>query len=163
MGKEATEEKFKEQAADFRLIHLATHNLTDDQQPMYSKIILAQTGKDREDGYLQTYEVFNLSLNADMVVLSGCSSGLGRLHRGEGLIGMTRAFLYAGVPSLVVSMWPVNDESTAQLMANFYGNLKAGWSKSRALQKAKVALLQSQDWKRDPFYWGPFVLIGDWK
>ncbi|MFQ5605986.1 MAG: CHAT domain-containing protein, partial [bacterium] len=126
-------------------------------------IIFAQTGQGSEDGYLQTYEVYNLDLNADLAVLSGCNTGLGRLSRGEGLMGMSRAFLYAGVPSLVASLWPVNDESTAELMKHFYHNLRMGLPKNRALQKAKLALSRSEDWKRDPFYWGAFVLIGDWR
>lgn len=129
---------------------------------MYSKIILAQTSDKTEDGYLQTYEVYNLRLNADLVVLSGCNAGLGRLRRGEGIVGMARAFLYAGAPSLVVSLWPVNDASTAELMQNFYRNLRAGMPKNRALQQARVQLIHAKDWKRDPFYWGAFVLIGDW-
>jgi len=162
-GKEATEERFKKMAADFRLIHLATHHLISDRQPMYSKIVLAQTEIEEEDGYLQTYEIANLKLNADMAVLSGCNSGLGKFSRGEGLISLSRAFLYAGVPSLVVSMWPVEDESTAWFMKAFYGYLKSGLNKARALQQAKIDLIRSADSKRDPFYWGPFVLIGDYK
>jgi len=128
---------------------------------MYSKIVLAQI--ENEDGYLQMYEVYDLNLNADMVVLSGCSTGLGKLSRGEGLISMTRAFLHAGVPSLVVSLWPVEDASTTLLMDHFYRNLKKGFNKSRALQQAKVAMLQYRDERQDPFYWSPFVLIGDTK
>jgi len=162
-GHDASEKRFKERAQNYRFIHLATHNIIDDKQPMYSKIILAQTHGGDEDGYLQTYEVYNLRLNADLVVLSGCNTGLGKLSRGEGLIGMTRAFLYAGTPSLVVSLWPVKDESTAELMKSFYHDLKTGMPRNRALQKAKVMLIQSGDWRRDPFYWGAFVLIGDWR
>ncbi|NIT57328.1 MAG: CHAT domain-containing protein, partial [Aliifodinibius sp.] len=131
IGREASERKFKEGAQNYRFIHLATHNITDDKQPMYSKIILAQTDDKNEDGFLQTYEVYNLRLNAELVVLSGCNTGLGRLSRGEGLIGVTRAFLYAGAPSLVVSLWPVNDESTAELMKYFYRNLKADMAKNQ--------------------------------
>ena len=162
-GRQASEARFKKIAPEYRFIHLATHNITDDRHPMYSKIILAQTGNQKEDGYLQTYEVYNLRLNADLVVLSGCNTGLGRLSRGEGIIGMARAFLYAGAPSLVVSLWPVKDESTAELMKLFYRNLKAGMPKNQALQKTKVELIRAKGWKRDPFYWGAFVLIGDWK
>jgi CHAT domain-containing protein len=98
-----------------------------------------------------------------MVVLSGCNTGLGKLRRGEGLMSMTRAFLYAGVPSIVVSLWPVDDESTALLMKYFYDYLRIGNKKSTALQKAKIQLINSTGWKRNPFYWGPFVLMGDWK
>ncbi|MFQ5674421.1 MAG: CHAT domain-containing protein [bacterium] len=158
--KDATELKFKQTASDYRYIHVATHNLANDQQPMYSKIVLAQQKFQKEDGFLQTYEVFNVNLHADLVVLSGCSTGLGTLRRGEGLIGMSRAFQYAGAENLLVSLWPVNDKSTADLMKAFYGNLKRGMSKARALQQAKIKLIHSEDWRRNPFYWGAFVLIG---
>ncbi|MFQ5638293.1 MAG: CHAT domain-containing protein, partial [bacterium] len=157
---EATESRFKQTASDYRYIHLATHNLANDQQPMYSKIVLSQQKSQKEDGFLQTYEVFNLNLQADLVVLSGCSTGLGKLSRGEGLIGMSRAFLYAGADNLIVSLWPVNDESTADLMKSFYVNLKAGMTKTRALQQAKVKLIHLQNWRKNPFYWGAFILRG---
>jgi len=160
-GKNATEKRFNELAIDYTNIHLATHFLVDDVQPLYSKIILSQSNNENEDGLLHTYEIYNLRLNANMVVLSGCNSGLGKLRRGEGLIGMTRAFLYAGVPNLVVSLWPVDDESTAILMKQFYKYLNEGLDKRMALQKAKIDLIRSKDKKRDPFYWAPFVLIGE--
>ena len=160
-GRNANETRLKQMARNFKFIHLASHFLVDDKQPMYSKVILSQSNTDHEDGYLQTYEVCNMRLNADMVVLSGCNSGLGKLSRGEGLIGLTRAFLYAGVPSVVVSLWPVDDESTALLMKKFYKYLMAGLNKNQALQKAKIDLIKLKDKKRDPFYWAPFVLIGD--
>jgi CHAT domain-containing protein/Tfp pilus assembly protein PilF len=164
IGNKATESNFKKMATEFRYIHLATHYVTSDKQPMYSKIVLAQNGDHSEnDGYLQTYEIYNLKLNADLIVLSGCGTGLGKLSRGEGLIGMSRAFLHAGAPSMVVSLWPVEDASTASLMDHFYGYLKKGLSKSRALQLAKMEMLHSKDTKQDPFYWSPFVLIGDSK
>jgi len=157
---DATEEMFKKKSPAYQYIHLATHNIADDQQPMYSKIVFAQPERDEEDGFLQTYEVFNLKLHADLVVLSGCSTGLGTLRRGEGLIGMSRAFLYAGAKNLLVSLWPVNDESTAELMEVFYANLTRGMSMVKALQQAKIKLIRSENWRRNPFYWGTFVLIG---
>jgi CHAT domain-containing protein/tetratricopeptide (TPR) repeat protein len=160
IGKEATESHFKQMAEQYRYIHLATHHVIDDIQPMYSKIILAQGDHSAEDGLLQTFEIYNLHLHAEMVVLSGCNSGLGRLHRGEGLIGMTQAFFYAGASSMVVSLWPVEDESSAYLMSQFYKHLKTGLSKTHALQKAKVEVIRSSDWRRDPFYWAPFILMG---
>ena len=162
VGKDATEQNFKENAENYRFIHLATHNITDDRQPMYSKIVFAQLEDKAEDNFLQTYEIYNLRLNAELVVLSGCNTGLGKLSAGEGLIGMTRAFLYSGASSLVVSLWPVHDESTAQLMKYFYENLKSGMAKNFALQQAKVKMIRNTDWKSDPFFWGAFVLIGDW-
>jgi CHAT domain-containing protein len=160
-GREATERCFKENAPNYKIIHLATHHLTSDRQPMYSKIVLSQKADGGEDGFLQTYEIYNLQLNADLVVLSGCSTGLGKLSRGEGLIGMSRAFLYAGAPSLVVSLWPVDDESTAVLMKSFYAHLKQGMDKSKALQRAKIDMMRTNASYADPFFWGPFVLIGD--
>lgn len=162
-GKDATEGRLKAEASGYRIIHLATHFMTSENQPMQSKIALAQTGEGAEDGFLRMYEVYNLKLNADLTVLSGCSTGLGKLSRGEGLIGMSRAFLHAGVPSIVASLWPVDDESTALFMGRFYLCLKNGMSRTRALQQAKIALIESKDLKRDPFYWAPFILIGDWK
>ncbi|RMD58563.1 CHAT domain-containing protein, partial [Candidatus Parcubacteria bacterium] len=161
IGKEATEGNFKTRASAYRYVHLATHNLTDNAQPMYSKIVLARSKDGQEDGFLQTYEVYNLKLNAELVVLSGCSTGLGKLSRGEGLIGMTRAFLYAGASNLMVSLWPVEDRSTSELMRAFYANLKQGMPLPRALQQAKQRLLHAPDARSNPFYWGPFVLIGD--
>jgi CHAT domain-containing protein/Tfp pilus assembly protein PilF len=160
-GANAHEKRFKESAENYKFIHFATHFIVDDRQPMYSKIVLSQSNPEPEDGLLQTYEIYNMKLNADMVVLSGCNSGIGSLKRGEGLIGMTRAFLYAGVPSLVVSLWPVEDESTSMLMKQFYAYLNDGLNKRTALQKAKVDLIKSQNRNSDPFYWAPFVLIGD--
>jgi len=160
IGKKAKESYFKETAADYNIIHLATHFLIDDAQPMYSKIVLSQTEDETENGLIQTYEIYNMRLNADMVVLSGCNSGLGELKRGEGLMGISRAFLYAGVPSIIVSLWPVEDESTSVLMNRFYQYLNKGYNKNRALQRAKIDLIHSKDHKRDPFYWASFVLIG---
>ncbi len=159
-GKQATERCFKQSAADYKNIHLATHFLVDDIQPMYSKIVLSQADNETEDGLLQTYEIYNMRLNADMVVLSGCNSGLGELKRGEGLMGISRAFLYAGIPSLVVTLWPVEDRSTAVLMDKFYKYIKKGYKKNKALQKAKIDLITSKDIMQDPFYWAPFILIG---
>ncbi len=158
-GKNATEERFKKLAGEYRNIHLATHFITSDLRPMLSKIVLSQDRRENEDGYLQMYEVYNLALKADLAVLSGCNTGMGELRRGEGLIGISRAFFYAGASSLIVSLWPVEDESTALLMKSFYGHLGAGMNKSHALQQAKIDLIRSTDAKRDPFYWGPFVLI----
>lgn len=162
-GREATEKRFKGTAGSFQIIHLAAHNIADDRQPMYSRMLLAHSSGEEDDGLLQTYEIYNLRLQADLVVLSGCDTGLGRLSQGEGLIGMTRAFFYAGTPSLVASLWPVNDRSTARLMDEFYQNLERGVSRAKALQLAKISLIRSAGWEKDPFYWGAFVLMGDWR
>ncbi len=113
---------------------------------------------------MQTYEVFDMKLNADLVVLSACNTALGKLSKGEGLIGISRAFLYAGVPGMVVSLWSVDDEATSIIMSNFYGHLKEGLCKNEALRLAKIDYLnESTSIKKDPFYWAPFILIGNWQ
>ncbi|MCG8604051.1 CHAT domain-containing protein, partial [bacterium] len=162
LGSDATETAIKSQAQGFNILHLATHFLPKDDRPLYSKIVLARQSASLEDGYLQTYEVFNLELDAGLVVLSACNTLSGKLRTGEGVIGIARAFQHAGVPSLIASLWNVDDESTAFIMRAFYENLKAGHKKNRALQLAKLDYLRSSDaYSKDPFYWAPFVLIGD--
>ncbi len=160
-GKAAQEEVIKSRAQDFQIIHLATHSIVNDWEPLYSKLILARHETGTEDGYLQTYEIFNLNLNADLVVLSACNTGTGRLKRGEGLTSLARAFLCAGSKSLVASLWNVNDNATSVIQENFYRNLKNNLKKNTALQKAKIDYINSVDSpKADPFYWAPFILIG---
>ena len=153
----ATETVFEKEAEHYGVLHFATHFWNDDRQPLYSRIALA-------DGVLQTYEIFDAKLNAELAVLSACNTGLGKLRKGEGLIGISRAFLYAGVPSLVVSLWSVDDEATARIMGFFYRHLQAGSSKKQALRQAKLDYLDvSRGVKKDPFYWAPFILNGDWR
>ena len=115
-----------------------------------------------EDGLLQVYEIFNLKLNADLVVLSACKTGLGKEVRGEGLIGLTRAFMYAGARSLVVSLWQVADPSTAELMVKFYEQLDRATDKAAALRQAKLELIQAGRFAH-PYYWAPFILAGERK
>ena len=163
--KEATEDRFKREAGKAASIYLSTHAIADESQPMYSLIAFAQNDDPKEDGFLHTYEVFNLRLNADLVTLSACETGLGELSRGEGLIGLTRAFIYAGAPSVLVSLWSV-DESTAALMKIFYQNLKDGMTKAEALRQAKLKLLRTRENGvsfAHPFLWAPFVLVGEAK
>ncbi|UCE20631.1 MAG: CHAT domain-containing protein [Gemmatimonadota bacterium] len=162
---QAKEEFFKQDAEEFEIIHLATHGILEEKQPLYSRIILAQDDDPAEDGFLQTFEIFNMDLKADLVVLSACETGLGELSMGEGLIGLTRAFLYAGVQSVIVSLWSV-EESTSQLMKHFYQNLKDGMNKTEALRQAKIKLIHTREEGLSyahPFLWAPFVLVGDWK
>ena len=167
---EATEENFKIEASQFETIHLSAHGLLDESMPMYSGIVLTQDEDPVEDGFLQAYEIFNLRLNAELVTLSGCETGLGEIKHGEGLIGLTRAFMYAGAKSLVVSLWSVNDESTCQIMEAFYSNMmEKGLSKVEALRQAKLKLMGMEKDLGDgvklsyahPFFWAPFVLVGD--
>jgi CHAT domain-containing protein/Tfp pilus assembly protein PilF len=119
-----------------------------------------RAGPHAEDGLLQVYEIFNLKLNADLVVLSACETGLGKQVKGEGLVGLTHAFFYAGTPSILVSLWKVQDRSTADLMVNFYRQLDRDKDKTEALRLAKLQLIQQNRYAH-PYYWAPFVLTGE--
>jgi CHAT domain-containing protein len=139
-------------------IHFATHGVPDERQPDLAALVLTPDAS--SDGLLQVHEIFNLSLSADLVVLSACETGLGRKVSGEGLLGLTRAFLYAGAPSVVVSLWRVSDQrSTPDLMERFYRELDQAGDKAEALRQAKLALIRNGH--ALPYYWAPFVLIGD--
>jgi CHAT domain-containing protein len=163
LGIDACEQNVK--TADlqkYRYIHFAAHGIIDEEYPARSGIILSAENNSKEDGVLQMSEVMRLNVNADLVTLSACRTGLGKLFNGEGMIGLTRAFLYAGASSVLVSVWNVNDMATAELMKEFYHNLQKGMSKNEALRQAKRELINGQKraW-RHPYFWAPFVLIGE--
>jgi CHAT domain-containing protein len=162
LGQDAKEENAKGAGAlaTARRIHFATHGLVNEQQPQYSGLVLTLDDDPREDGLLQVYEIFNLKLQADLVVLSSCQTGLGQQFKGEGIVGLTRAFMYAGAPSVVVSLWSVADVSTADLMVGFYQHLDRAEDKADALRSAKLELLKNPRYAH-PYYWAPFVLIGE--
>lgn len=165
LREEATEENVKGNGKlnEYDYIHFAAHGYVDEGRPDLSSLVLAQRNNSEEDGMLRAAEINNLKLNADLVVLSACQTGLGKLVRGEGIIGLTRAFMYAGTPSVMVSLWSVSDISTAELMGEFYeGLIRHKLSKTDALRKAQLALL-SDDRYAHPFYWASFVLFGDWR
>ena len=162
LGADAREETVKsEKLDDFQYIHFATHGFLDELHPSRSGILLSRAPDSKEDGILQTGEIMRLKLNADIVTLSACSTGLGKLMNGEGVLGLTRAFFYAGTRNVVVSLWNVNDSATATLMESFYLNLQRGLPKSEALRRAKLSLLHSSDtlW-RHPYFWAAFVIQG---
>jgi CHAT domain-containing protein/tetratricopeptide (TPR) repeat protein len=161
----ATEENFKHNSAlsEFNYLHFATHGLINEDKPDLSSIVLTTGKNSGEDGFLQAAEIFKLNLNAELVVLSACQTGLGKLVRGEGMVGLTRAFMYAGTSSVMVSLWSVSDMSTATLMGEFYKNLiKDKLSKTDALRKAQLTLMSDEKYAH-PFYWAPLILIGNWK
>ena len=161
----ATEKNVKREVElkKFNYIHFATHGFIDEAKPDFSSLVLTKEPNSEEDGFLQAKEIFNLNLNADLVVLSACQTGLGKLIRGEGMVGLTRAFMYAGTPAVMVSLWSVADVSTATLMEEFYRNLvKKKLSKTEALRNAQLSMLGNEKFAH-PFYWAPFVLIGDWR
>jgi len=196
LEKEATEEKAKALVGNSDIIHFASHAELNEDDPLASAIRLAKS--DKEDGRLEVREIFGMDLKASLVVLSACETGLGKLSSGDELVGLTRAFIYAGTPSVVASLWNVEDSSTAQLMASFYKNLKT-MTKVEALRQAQLNLIRgninsdllarrgiggigklgevpaakspAQDAVSNqltvstshPFFWAPFILVGEGK
>lgn len=152
----------------YRILHIATHGLLNAERPQFTGLVLSLIGNKSEDGFLRTDEVFNLKLGSPLVMLSACETGLGKEKRGEGVMGLTRAFMYAGAPTVGVSLWSVADRSTADLMTDFYKRLltpgaSAGASSpSTAMRDAQLAMIAGKKYSA-PFYWAPFVLIGDWQ
>jgi len=143
----------------YNYLHFATHGVVDEAEPELSRIFLNENSSD--DGHLYAGEIYNLNLNADLAVLSACQTGLGKYSKGEGVIGLSRALVYAGARNLVVSFWSVADESTSELMTDFYSTLLKNQDKGfrYALQQSKIKMIASKNFS-DPYYWAPFVLIG---
>lgn len=158
----ASERLFKEKAADYAVIHLAVHGVLDYKHPILSSLIFTEDGDSVENSFLQAYEISNLKLNADLVVLSACETGFGVFEKGNGIASLARSFMYAGASSMVVTLWQVNDYATAKIMENLYSNLSNGLSKSEALQQAKLDFMQrATGIGQHPAFWSPFVLIGN--
>ncbi|HLF83664.1 MAG TPA: CHAT domain-containing protein [Blastocatellia bacterium] len=149
----------------YRILHFATHGLLNSKHPELSGLVLSLVNEQGQpqDGFLRFHEIYNLKLNADLVVLSACQTALGKEVRGEGLIGLTRGFMYAGAPRVVASLWRVDDRATAELMKRFYQSmLKDGLRPAAALRAAQVALLREKRWSA-PHYWAAFTLQGEWR
>ena len=151
--------------SQYRYVHFATHGLLNSEQPELSGILLSsydEFGK-RQNGFLQLHDVYNLKLSADLVVLSACETALGKDIRGEGLVGLTRGFMYAGVPRIVASLWNVDDAATAELMGMFYkAMLTEGKRPAEALRIAQVHMSRTTQWS-SPYYWAAFTLQGEWR
>jgi CHAT domain-containing protein len=165
VGAEATEERARHLDRSVRYVHFATHAILDEKSPLNSAIVLRVPEKwteGRENGLLQAWEILeHVRLDADLVVLSACESGRGSELRGEGLIGLTRAFQYAGARSVLASLWTIDDRRTAELMRSFYRHLLNGKSKDEALRSAQMELIHRPS--SNPFYWAAFSLFGDWQ
>jgi tetratricopeptide (TPR) repeat protein len=149
----------------YRIVHFATHGFINSQHPELSGILLSMVNErgERQNGFLQLHDIYNLELSADLVVLSACNTGLGKEAKGEGLIGLTRGFIYAGAKSVVASFWKVDDQATAELMHHFYqAMLKEGLPPAAALQEAKTAMWKQKRWHH-PYYWAAFVLQGEYQ
>jgi CHAT domain-containing protein/Tfp pilus assembly protein PilF len=164
-GAAAREDRFKEEAGHYRVVHLATHGLLNDTNPLYSYVVLAK-GASKEDGLLEAREMLNLDLKADLVILSACQTAEGRISSGEGIVGMSWALQVAGSPATVVSQWNIDSSSTTDLMLSFHrrlhprlaepGRLTGG---AEALRQASLELMRSPQY-RHPYYWSAFALVG---
>lgn len=158
----ANEGFFKKNAHQYGIIHLAMHGILHPRVPMLSSLAFTENKDSLEDNFLQAYEIAHLHLNADLVVLSACETGYGKFEQGEGVISLARSFMYAGTPSLVVSLWQVNDHSTAVIMEAFYEHLSAGMSKDAALRQAKLDYIErSEGLAAHPAFWSAFIQLGD--
>jgi|GEM_PF-2370181 len=161
-GDSTNEAFFKKYAADYGVIHLAMHGILHPRVPMLSSLAFTENRDSLEDNFLQAYEIAHLHLNADLIVLSACETGYGKFEQGEGVISLARSFMYAGTPSLVVSLWQVNDQSTAVIMKFFYQYIADGLAKDVALRQAKLDYLNiAKDIAGHPAFWSPFIQLGN--
>lgn len=158
----ASEEQFKKEAGKYSVLHLAMHTLINNEEPLYSKMLFTPDADTAEDGLLNTYELADLELDADLVVLSACNTGFGKLNKGEGIVGLSRGFFQAGCKSLLATLWSVSDKTSLKVIDGFYSNLQDGKSKSESISQTKRAYLQETKgmWAH-PFFWAGYIVIGD--
>jgi CHAT domain-containing protein len=161
LGNEATLERFKQEAGDYRVLHLATHSKANDQKGAASYLVFQSMTDSIRDGFLYVSDLYSLTLNADLVLLSACETGMGEFFQGEGVVSLARAFSYAGAKSVATSLWSVNDNATLVLMDNFYQEIQNGQPQNKALAAAKRTYLkQNPAHTGHPFFWASFVLVG---
>ncbi len=163
-GDKASEENFRKHAEEFDILHLAMHAFVNDSMPALSSFAFTQTKSDDllKNGLLNTADIYNLKLNANLTVLSSCNTGSGALKKGEGIMSLARGFLYAGCPSIIMSLWEVEDNSGTKIITSFYKNLKKGKAKDEALRSAKLEYLASVNSRlAHPHYWLGFISLGD--
>jgi len=162
-GKEASKTSFLDMASNYQFLHLATHGKVDDQNTGFSFIAFSNMVDTLKESYkLYTNELNTFTLNADMVVLSACETGIGKAYKGEGLISLSRGFLAAGAKSVITTLWSINDKFTSEIVAAFYENLKQTMGKEEALRQAKLTYLQGSDnFEAHPKYWAAFMPVGD--
>ncbi|MGE0019823.1 MAG: CHAT domain-containing protein [Draconibacterium sp.] len=163
-GNKASEDNFRKYAEEFDILHLAMHAFVNDSMPALSSFAFTQTKSDDllKNGLLNTADIYNLKLNANLTVLSSCNTGSGALKKGEGIMSLARGFLYAGCPSVIMSLWEVEDNSGTKIITSFYKNLKGGKAKDEALRNAKLEYLESVNSRlAHPHYWLGFISLGD--
>ncbi len=160
-GAEATEDRFKSLAPHYRILHLATHGILDETNPMNSRLVFNRAYGSSEDGLLHAYEVYGMDLDADLVVLGSCRSGSGKFITGEGVVGLTHSFLHAGCGSVLMSLWPIDDKATAGLMIGLYRHMQSRIPVDEALRKAKLDMIHGTDpVLANPFYWAGVTKTG---
>jgi CHAT domain-containing protein len=153
------------QLSQYQIVHFATHGILNSKNPELSGVVLSLVDEKGtpENGFLRLQDIFNLNLPAELIVLSACETGLGQDVKGEGLVGLTRGFMYAGSPRVMVSLWSVDDEGTSELMSRFYKKmLQVGQKPSAALRAAQLEMWQEKKWQA-PYYWAAFTLQGEWR
>ena len=156
---------FSTKLDQYRIIHFATHAILNSQHPALSGIVLSLYDEQGRpiDGFVRAPEIYNFKLNADLVVLSGCRTALGSEIKGEGLVGLTRGFMYAGTARVVASLWDVRDEATSELMSRFYERMfKDRMKPAAALRAAQVSMWRERRWSA-PYFWASFILQGEWR
>jgi CHAT domain-containing protein/tetratricopeptide (TPR) repeat protein len=154
------------QLSQYRVVHFATHSIMNSRTPALSGVVLSLVGPDGkpQDGFLRLWDIYNLRLPVDLVVLSGCQTALGREIKGEGVVGLTRGFMYAGALRVMASLWPVDDAATAEFMSEFYqAMLKKNLPPAAALRAAQMHMWSQKRWHGDPYFWAAFQLQGEWK
>jgi CHAT domain-containing protein len=161
IGKRATKANFKKHASDGKILHLAMHTMVDNEYSMNLKLVFSKTGYTTNNYFLTADEIYNMKLRSPLVVLSACNSGYGKLIKGEGVISLARGFVYAGCPSMVISLWSVGDLSSSEIMFQFYKNLKNNLTIDKALQQAKIKyIINSNHMYSHPYYWAGFIQTG---
>lgn len=156
----ATEDSFKKQANDYRVIHLGTHGIIDEHSPLFSRLIFAKDSV--EDGYLHTYEIYGQEMEADLAVLMACETGAGVYTTGEGVVSLAHAFTHAGCPAVLMSLWKIDEKSSAEIVERFYYYLQKGKAKSQALKLAKLDYLKNAPRElQDPYYWAGLIIMGN--
>ena len=165
-GADAAESTVRAEASSVSVLHFACHGYCNDRVPLASGLILSLTGADpndpTKDGLLTAEDVLGLSLDADVVTLSACDTAVGKESGGEGMVGLTRAFMFAGTPTVVSSLWPVADDSTRELMERFYANMKTGQDKAEAMRRAQLSVIADHPEWANPYFWAPFEVWGWW-
>lgn len=158
----ATESRFKAEAGEYDILHLATHGLLNTSAPLQSNLLFARDKYSGDDGFLYTYEIYNLKLKAQLVILSACNTGSGRIYGGEGVISLARGFLSSGSRSVMMTLWSVNDKASSQLVSDFYSGLSQKRTITGSLQQAKINYLKNADQMHaHPYFWAGLVLYGN--